>query len=92
MTPIGQVTIINRTMIIKFPVGNNTVIHNIIKRLNTETPSLPTYRATIKGYVDYQVVIRLIRDLQMQKLREVAANKKKRSKQTVGLTVINPDV
>jgi hypothetical protein len=27
----------------------------------------------------------------MQKLREVAANKKKRSKQTIGLTVINPD-
>lgn len=91
MTPIGQVTITNGTMIMKFPVGNNTVIHNMIERLNTETPSLPTYRATIKGYIDYQAAIGLIRDLQMQKLREVAANKKKRSKQTVGWTVIDPD-
>jgi hypothetical protein len=64
MIPIGQVTIINGTMIMKFPVRNNTVIHNMIERLNTETPFLPTYRATIKGYIDYQAAIGLIRDLQ----------------------------
>jgi hypothetical protein len=63
ITPIGQATITNETIIIKFPVGNNIIIHNMIKRFNIKTPFLPTYRATIKGYVNYQAAIRLIRDL-----------------------------
>ncbi len=33
----------------------------------------------------------MVRDLQMKKLRDVAANKKKRMKQTVGYTVIDSE-
>jgi hypothetical protein len=90
MTPVNQVTIIHGTMIIQFPVGNATVIQNIINRISTATPSILTYQKTIKNYVDYQAALTLVRDLQIKKLRDVAANKKKRTKQTVGCTVINP--
>jgi hypothetical protein len=91
MTPADQMTIIHRTMIMQFPVRNATVIQNMIDRISTATPSIPTYQKTIKNYVDYQATLTLIRDLQMKKLRDVTVNKKKRTKQTVGCTVIDPE-
>jgi predicted ATP-grasp superfamily ATP-dependent carboligase len=33
----------------------------------------------------------LVRDLQIKKLRNITANKKRRSKQTIGCTVINSE-
>jgi hypothetical protein len=89
MTPVNQVTIIHGTMIMQFPVRNATVIQNMIDKISTATPSIPTYQKTIKNYVDYQAALALIRGLQMKKLRDVTANKKKRTKQTVGCTIIN---
>ena len=59
--------------------------------MSTTTPSIPTYQKIIKNYVDYQAAITLVRDLQMKELRDVAANKKKRTKQTVGCIVIDPE-
>jgi hypothetical protein len=91
MTPADQVTIIYGTVIMQFPVGNVTVIQNMINRISTGTPFIPIYQKTIKNYVDYQAAIALVRDLQMKQLRDVAANKKKRTKQTVGCTVIDPE-
>jgi hypothetical protein len=80
MTPADQVTIIYETVIIQFPVGNATIIQNMINRMSTGTPSIPIYQKTIKNYIDYQAAIALVRDLQMKQLRDVAANKKKRTK------------
>jgi hypothetical protein len=53
MTPADQVTIIHGIMIMQFPVGNAIVIQNMIDRMSTATPSIPTYQKTIKNYVDY---------------------------------------
>jgi hypothetical protein len=61
----------------------------MIDRMSTGTSSIPTYQKTIKNYVDYQAALALVRDLQMKKLRDVTANKKKRTKQTIGCTVID---
>jgi hypothetical protein len=91
MTPADQVTINYGTMIMQFPVGNATVIQGMINRMSITTPSISTYQKTVKNYVDYQAALALVRDLQMKKLRDVAANKKRRSKQTVGYTVIDPE-
>ena len=40
----------------------------MIDKLSTETPSLPTYRVTVKAFVNYTAAEALIRDLQMKKL------------------------
>jgi|SRR6266498_163275 len=57
--------------------------------MSTTTPSIPIYQKTIKNYIDYQAAITLVRDLQIKKLRDVTTNKKKRTKQIVGYTIIN---
>jgi len=43
ITPTDQVTIAYDTIIIQFPIGNATVIQDMIDRINTTTPSIPTY-------------------------------------------------
>jgi hypothetical protein len=80
MTPTGQVTITSGTMIMKFPIGNTLIIQEMIDRLGTQTPSLPTYRATVKAFVELTAAEALVRETTMKKLKEAAANKKKRSK------------
>ena len=75
----------------RFPVGNSLIIQKMIDKLSTQSPSLPTYRATVKAFIDYTAAEALVRDLQMKKLQEAAANKKKRSKKTVGLNVVCPE-
>ena len=67
-------TIIYKTIIIRFPVGNATIIQDIIDKISTITPSIPIYQKTIKNYIDYQTAIALVRDLQMKKLRDVTTN------------------
>jgi hypothetical protein len=91
VTPADQVTVINGTMIIRFPVRNSLVIQEIIDKLSTQTPSLPTYRATVKAFINYTTAEALVRDLQIKKLQKAAANKKKRSKKTVRLSVVCPE-
>jgi hypothetical protein len=68
VTPADQVTIINRIMIMRFPVRNSLIIQEMIDKLSTQTPSLPTYRATVKAFVNYTAAEVLVRDLQMKKL------------------------
>jgi hypothetical protein len=91
VTPADQITVINGIMIMRFPVGNSLIIQEMIDKLNIQTPSLPTYRATVKAFINYTAAETLVRDLQMKKLQETAANKKKRSKKTVRLSVICPE-
>jgi hypothetical protein len=63
MIPVDQVTVINGTIIIRFSVGNLLVIQEMIDKLNTQTPFLPTYRATVKAFINYTAAEALIRDL-----------------------------
>jgi hypothetical protein len=50
--------------------------------------SLPIYKAHIKTFVQYAAAEALVRETTMQKLKQAAANKKKRSKKTVGMSVV----
>jgi hypothetical protein len=85
------VTVINGIIIMRFPVGNSLVIQEMIDKFSIQTLSLPTYRVTVKAFVDYTAAEILVRDLQIKKLQEAAANKKKRSKKIVGLSVVCPE-
>jgi hypothetical protein len=55
---------------------------------NTQISSLPIYKAHIKTFVQYAAAEALVREITMQKLKQAAANKKKRSKKTVGMSVV----
>jgi hypothetical protein len=59
--------------------------------LDTDISFLPVYRITVKNYIKYQLFIALIRNFQINKLREIAANRKKRSKRIIKYTIINSE-
>jgi hypothetical protein len=88
MIPAGEITIINGTMIIKFLIENILIIQEMINKFDIQIFSLPTYRIIVKTFIKYTAAEALIRETTMKKLKKVAANKKKRSKKIVGLTVV----
>jgi hypothetical protein len=55
---------------------------------DTQIFSLPIYKAHIKTFVQYAAAEALVRETTIQKLKQTAANKKKRSKKTVGMSVV----
>src|SRR5450755_3432574 len=87
----SQITVINGTIIMQFPIGNTSAIEGMINRLDTQTPSVAAYKTVIKTYVQHAAAEALVRDTTMKKLKEAAANKKKRSKKTIGLSTVCPE-
>jgi hypothetical protein len=81
-------TIINGTIIMKFPIKNILVIQEIIDKFSIQISFLPTYKITVKIFVEYTAAEILIREITMKKLKETAANKKKRSKKIIRLIMI----
>jgi K+-sensing histidine kinase KdpD len=55
---------------------------------DTQISSLPIYKAHIKTFVQYAAAEALVREITMQKLKQAAANKKKRSKKTIEMSVV----
>jgi hypothetical protein len=49
--PISQITVINKIMIMQFPIGNTQIIKGIIDRLDTQIFFQPIYKAHIKTFV-----------------------------------------
>jgi hypothetical protein len=86
--PTGEMTIINGTIIMKFPIKNILVIQEIIDKFSIQISFLPTYKITVKIFVEYTAAEILIREITMKKLKETAANKKKRSKKIIRLIMI----
>jgi hypothetical protein len=86
--PADEVTIINGTIIMKFPIKNILIIQKMINRFNIQISSLSIYRITVKIFVEHTAAEILIREITIKKLKETAANKKKRSKKIIGLTLI----
>ena len=75
----------------QFPIGNTLIIEGMIDRLDTQILSIATYKITIKTFVQYAAAKALVQDITINKLKEAAANKKKRSKQTVRLSCVCPE-
>jgi hypothetical protein len=85
---VDQVTVINEIMIMKFSIGNLLIIQKMIDKFSIQIFSLSTYRAIVKAFVNYTAAEILIRDFQIKKLQKTAANKKKRSKKIIELSVV----
>jgi hypothetical protein len=78
-------------IIIQFLIKNPIIIQGIINKLNIDHFFLPVYKIIIKNYIKYQSFITLIRNLQINKLKQIAANRKKRSKRIIKYIIINPE-
>jgi hypothetical protein len=65
VTPTSQITVTNGTMIMRFPIGNTQIIEGMIDRLDTQTPSLPIYKAHIKTFVQHAAAEALVRETTM---------------------------
>jgi hypothetical protein len=76
-------------IIMQFSIRNSIIIQNIINRLNIDISFLSVYRTTVKNYIENYLFIALIRDLQINKLRKIAANRKKRSKRIIKYIIID---
>ena len=76
----------------QFPIGNTSAIEGMIDRLDTQTPSVAAYKTVIKTYVQHAAAEALVRDTTIKKLKKAAANKKKRSKKTIGLSTVYPEM
>jgi hypothetical protein len=88
MIPAGEMIIINGTIIMKFLIRNILIIQEMIDKFNIQIFFLPIYRIIVKAFIEYTAAEVLIREITIKKLKETAANKKKRSKKTVGLIII----
>jgi hypothetical protein len=84
----GEVTIINKIIIMKFLIGNILIIQKMINKFNIQILSLPTYKVIVKIFVEYTATETLIRKITIKKLKKTVANKKKRSKKIIGLIII----
>ena len=79
-------------MTIKLLIGKSREVEGWIDKLNTNTPSVPQYKAKLKAFVSWQATDRCIKQQEIAALQKAAAaNKKKRSKKTIGLTVVDAD-
>jgi hypothetical protein len=89
--PYAMISIIVGTKTIRFPVNDSTYLDYMIGKLSTDTSSIAIYRANVKAYVDYKAAQERIKAHELSLIKKVVANKKKRSKKTVGCSVINPE-
>jgi hypothetical protein len=91
ITPYAIISIIVRTKTIRFPVDDSTYLDYMIGKLSTATPSIAIYRANVKAYIDYKAAQERIKAHELSLIRNAVANKKKRSKKTVGCSVVDPE-
>ena len=75
----------------QFPIGNISAIEGMIDKFNIQILSVTAYKTVIKTYVQHAAAEALVRDTTIKKLKEAAANKKKRSKKTIGLSTVCPE-
>lgn len=90
MTP-QMVTVIVGTTIQRFPVNDLAYLTYMIGKLSTETPSIDQHRANVRAYLEYQITQKRIKEHELSLYRKAAANKKTRSKRTVGSSCVCPE-
>jgi hypothetical protein len=91
VTPYAIISIIVRTKIIRFPIDDFIYLDYIIGKLSTDIFLIAIYRANVKVYVDYKAIQERIKTHELSLIRKAVANKKKRSKKTVGYSVVDPE-
>ena len=89
--PYTIISIIVGTKIIRFLVDDFTYLDYIIGKLSINTLSIAIHRANIKTYVDYKAAQKRIKTHELSLIKKAVANKKKRSKKTVGYSVVDPE-
>jgi hypothetical protein len=91
MIPYAIIFIIVKIKIIRFSVNDSTYLDYIIGKLNITIPSIIIHRTNIKIYIDYKIAQKRIKTHELNLIRKIVANKKKRSKKTVGYSIIDSE-
>jgi hypothetical protein len=63
----------------------------MISKLSIAIPLIAIHRANVKGFVDYKAAQARIKRHELDLMRTAAADKKKRSKKTVGCLIVDPE-
>jgi hypothetical protein len=92
VTPYAIISIIVKIKTIRFPMNDFTYLDYIIGKLNIIIPSIAIYRTNIKVYIDYKAAQKRIKTHELNFIRTVVTNKKKRSKKIVDCSIINPEI
>jgi hypothetical protein len=85
------ITIIVKTTITRFPANDPNYLAYMIDKLSTKTPSINKYRTNLRAYLKYKNAQTQIKKHELTLHKKAAANKKKRSKKTVGNSYVNPE-
>jgi wobble nucleotide-excising tRNase len=85
------ITIIVRTTITRFPANNPNYLAYMIGKLSTETPSINQHRTNLRAYLKYKDAQTRIKEHELAIHKKAAANKKKRSKKTIGSSCVDPE-
>ena len=88
-TPL--VTIQKGSKAIELPIGKTEEVKQWVDKLGTNTPSIGLYKSKVVAFIDWQAADGAIKQHQITSLQEAAAGKKKRSKKTIGVRVIDAD-
>jgi histone H1/5 len=87
-----MISIIVETKIIRFLMDDSTYLDYIIGKLNIAIPSIVIHRANVKAYIDYKIAQKRIKTHELNFIRKIVTNKKKRSKKTVRYSVVDPEI
>jgi hypothetical protein len=88
---IPRVTFQQGSVTIDLPIRKAEEAKEWVNKLSTLTPSLDLYKRKLKAFIDWEVTNSVIKNQENKALRQAQANKKKRLKKTLVLTVINAD-
>jgi len=88
---IPRVTIQQGSVSIQLPIRKAEEAKQWVDKLDTATPSIDLYKRQLKAFIDWNFAEGVIKDRENKALRQAQANKKKRSKKTIPLTIINTD-
>ncbi len=85
------ITIIVGTKTTRFPINDPNSLDYMIHKLNTETPSIANHRENVKAYVFYKTAQKRIKTHELNIIKKIIANKKKRSKNIIKYSVVDPE-
>jgi hypothetical protein len=91
VTPYAMISIIVGIKTIRFLVDDSTYLDYMIGKLSIDILSIAVYRANVKAYIDYKAAQERIKAHELSLIRNAVTNKKKRSKKTVGCSVVDPE-
>jgi hypothetical protein len=86
------ISIIVEIKIISFSVNDSTYLDYIIDKLSIIILLIAIHRANVKIYIDYKAAQERIKAHELNFIKTIIANKKKKSKKIINCSVVNSEI